>query len=204
MRGAVLNLMGVAAIGLLGLNHDSFTSAREEGFFYIPLAGVAAIAILASLVCSIAYLRTRNLRFDSAAVGATEAGLAFLAAAIVNGCCLTAYASGRFWSWDSALTSALVCWLLYAAYLMLRQSVDEITQRATYAAVWSIFAFLDIPLAVGATAWWKPGVHIPTGWTLPRAVNLIALLLIAIVFAVVRMRQEELRRDIDSLRRSAQ
>jgi len=204
MGNKLLIVLGVVAIALLALNHDSFTSAREEGFFYIPLAGTAAIAAVASLAASIAFLRTRNFRFDAAAVAATEVGLAFLAAAIVNGCCLTGYASGRFWSWDSGLTAALVCWLLYAAYLMLRQAVEEPTQRATFAAAWSIFAFLDMPLVVVAMNWWKPGVHIPGDWTGARVCHLVALTMIALLMATVRMRQEEARREIDSLRRSAQ
>jgi len=204
MRGTVLNLLGGIAIVLLAVNHGAFTSPREEGFFYIPLAGTAAISAMASLAASLVFLRTRNLRFDAAAVAVTEVGLAFLAAAIVDGCCLTGYAGGKWWSWDSGLTSALVCWLLYAAYLMLRQSVEELTQRATFAAVWSIFAFLDIPLVVVAIAWWKPGVHIPFDFTVARLINLLALVLIGAILAVVRMRQEEARRDLDSLRRSSQ
>jgi len=36
-------------------------------------------------------------------------------------------------AWDARLTSALVCWILYAAYLMLRRAVEEPTQRATFA-----------------------------------------------------------------------
>jgi len=204
MRGAVLYILGIAAILLLALNHDSFAAPREEGFFYIPLAGAAATAAVASLISSIAFLRTRDFRFDSVAVAVTEVGLAFLAAAIVNGCCLTGYANGRFWSWDSSLTAALVCWLFYAAYLMLRQSVEEPTQRAIFAAVWSIFAFVDIPLAVVSTAWWKPETHIPFDFTLPRLINFAAMLLIGALLTVVRLRQEEARRELDSLRRSSQ
>jgi heme exporter protein C len=197
-------IIGIVAIALLVINRDSFSSPREEGFSYIPLAGVAALCALASLIASIAYLRTRNLRFDSAAVAAVEAGIAFLAASMVDACSLTAYAGGRLWNWDSGVTAALACWLLYVAYLMLRQAVDEITQRATFAAVWAIFAFLDIPLVAAAASWWKPGVHIPADFTAPRLINLLALALIAYLFATVRFRQEEARRDIDSLRRSTQ
>ena len=40
---------------------------------------------------------------------------------------------GIWWTWDARLTSALVCWLLYAGYLMLRHAIEEPTQRATFA-----------------------------------------------------------------------
>jgi heme exporter protein C len=202
MGTRILAILGVAGLALLIYNHAAFVEAGEQGFFYIPLAGAATIAALASAAASIAFLKTRNFRFDAIAVAATELGLAFLAAAIVNGCCLTRYAVGKWWVWDTGLTSALACWLLYAAYLMLRQAVEEPSQRAVFAAVWSIIAVLDVPLVAGATSWWKPGVHIPTGWTGSRVVMLASMMLIGVVVGAVRMRQEEARREVDALRRA--
>ena len=63
---------------------------------------------------------------------------------------------GIWWTWDARLTSALVCWLLYAGYLMLRRAIEEPTQRATFAAVFSIFAFIDVPIVIFSIKWWRP------------------------------------------------
>jgi heme exporter protein C len=135
------------------------------------------------------------------AVAATEVGLAFLAAGIVCGCFLTHAEGGRWWSWDARLTAALVCWLLYATYLMLRHAVQEPSQRAAFAAVWSVFAFLDVPLVVATIAWWKPAAGMRMDWTPSRLLNLLALAMVGTLLTVVRMRQEEARRELDSLRR---
>ena len=51
----------------------------------------------------------------------TEVGLAFLAGNLVTGSIWGRVIWGIWWTWDARLTSALVCWLLYAGYLMLRQ-----------------------------------------------------------------------------------
>ena len=51
----------------------------------------------------------------------TEVGLAFLAGNLITGSIWGRVAWGIWWTWDARLTSALVCWLLYAGYLMLRQ-----------------------------------------------------------------------------------
>jgi heme exporter protein C len=201
MREKTLYLLGVFAVALMAYNLTEIAARPLQALFYIPLCGTAALAAVASLAASIAFLRTRNFRFDSLAVAATEAGLAFLAAGIVNACFLIHAAAGKWWTWDSRLTAALVCWLLYATYLMLRHAVHEPTQRAASTAVWSVFAFLDVPLAVVTIQWWKPAAHLRFDWTQLRFCNLAALVLLGTLFTVVRMRQEETRREMDSLRR---
>jgi heme exporter protein C len=156
---------------------------------YIPLGATAALAAVAALISSIGYLRTRNLRFDSMALAATETLLAFLAAAIVNGCFVTHSASGMWWTWDARLTAALICWLLYATCLMLRSAVEEPSRRAAVAAVWSVFACLDVPLVVATAAWWKPGKALPIEWTWPRFGLLAAMALVGALLTVVRARR---------------
>ena len=156
---------------------------------YIPLGATAALAAVAALISSIGYLRTRNLRFDSMALAATETLLAFLAAAIVNGCFVTHSASGMWWTWDARLTAALVCWLLYATCLMLRSAVEEPSRRAAFAAVWSILACLDVPMVAATAAWWKPGKALPIEWTWPRFGLLAAMALVGALLTVVRARR---------------
>ena len=38
---------------------------------------------------------------------------------------------------------------------MLRRAIEEPTQRATFAAVFSIFAFLDVPIVFFSIKWWR-------------------------------------------------
>ena len=114
-------------------------------------------------MASVLFLVTRNFKFDAVAVASTEVGLAFLAANLVTGSIWGRVIWGIWWTWDARLTSALVCWLLYAGYLMLRKAIEEPTQRATFAAVFNIFAFIDVPIVyllhqVVADAASRPGL----------------------------------------------
>jgi heme exporter protein C len=202
MRERFLYIIGVMAIALMAWNLAETGARTERALLYIPLGGTAALAAVSALVASLAFLRTHNFQFDALAVAATEVGLAFLAASIVCGCFLTHSVDGKGWNWDARLTAALVCWLLYAIYLMLRHAVEEPSQRAAFAAVWSVFAFLDVPLVVATLDWWKPGTHLRTDWMWPRSWgHVVAMAMVGILFAAVRMRQEEARRELDSLRR---
>jgi len=162
---------------------------RGQVLCYIPFGATAALAALAALIASIVFLRTRNFRFDALARAATETALVFLAGAIADGCFVLHSALGKWWTWDPRLTAALVCWLLFATCLMLRQAVEEPSRRAAFAAVWTVFASLDVPLVVATAAWWKPGVALPVVWTWPRFALLAVSAILAALLTVVRARR---------------
>src|SRR6266850_2128937 len=119
---------------------------------------------------------------------------------------------GVWWAWDPRLTSALICWILYAGYLILRQSLEEPTQRATFAAVYSIFAFTDVPIVYFSIRWWRT-IHpqpvffskdgsFPPDWSRALLVNMVAIFLLYAVLTMIRLRQEQTQREIDYLRRT--
>jgi len=221
MREKILYVLGAAAIALLA--RDIYVMARlpqeaSQGaifkivFFHVPMAIAAMIAAAVALVSSILFLATRNFKFDALAVAVTEVGLAFLAVNLVTGSIWGRIIWGIWWTWDARLTSALVCWLLYAAYLMLRRAIEEPTQRATFAAVWSIFSFIDVPIVILSIGWWRAqhpqpafwgGGSFPPGWTAVLGWNLVALILVGTLLTVVRLGQEGAQRELDSLRRMA-
>ena len=176
--------------------------------FFGAGAPAAALAAVVSAMASLLFLRTRKLRYDALALGATEVGFGLMAASLAAGVIWTRTAGKAWWTWDARLTAALVCWLLYAAYLMLRHAIEEPTQRATAAAVVSVFAFLDIPIVVVAIHWWRArhqasgAVTLPV-WDSPMSWTAPAMLVLGTAFTVVRFRREQRRREADARRRAA-
>ena len=221
MTNKILYVLGALAMVLLV--RDIYVIARlpgevEQGaifkiiFFHVPVAITAMTAAAVALVASVLFLITRNFRYDALAVSVTEVGLAFLAANLVTGSIWGRVIWGIWWTWDARLTSALVCWLLYAAYLMLRKAIDEPTQRATFAAVWSIFSFIDVPIVIFSIKWWRTqhpqpvfwgGGSFPPDWSKIFGWQVLAIMMIGAVMTVVRLRQEDSQRELDSLRRTA-
>ena len=217
----ILYILGAVAIGILARDINAIARLPQEVnqgaifkiiFFHVPVAVTAMLAAAVALVASVLFLITRDFRFDALAVAVTEVGLAFLAANLITGSIWGRIIWGQWWAWDARLTSALVCWILYASYLMLRRAVEEPTQRATFAAVWSIFSFIDVPIVIFSIKWWRTQHPQPVFWGggsidpamyLTAALNLVALILLAVVLALIRLRQEEVQREIDSLRRYA-
>jgi heme exporter protein C len=221
MREKVLYILGAAAILLL--MRDIYLIVRlppeaAQGvvfkiiFFHVPVAVTAMLCAAVALIASVLFLITKNFVWDGLAVAVTEVGLAFLAANLVTGSIWGRRIWGIWWTWDARLTSALVCWLLYAGYLMLRRAIEEPTQRATFAAVFSIFAFLDVPIVIFSIKWWRTqhpspvfwgGGSFPPDWTALFLWNMLAMVLLGAVMSAVRFRQEEMQRELDYLRRMA-
>jgi heme exporter protein C len=181
-------------------------------FFHAPMAMTAMIGSAVGLLASIGFLLTKNFKYDAVAVAVTEVGLAFLAANLVTGSIWGRIIWGIWWTWDARLTSALVCWLLYAGYLMLRHAIDEPTQRATVAAVFNIFAFVDVPIVIFSIKWFRTqhpqpvlwgGGSIDPDYRSTLMLNWLAMILLGTVLTIIRLRQEETQREIDSLRRYA-
>src|SRR3954463_15675123 len=215
MRDKILYIIGALAVILLA--HDlylitGFPPERNQGmifkiiFFHVPMAITALTCAMIAFIASALFLITKNFKFDALAVAATEVGLAFLAGNLITGSIWGRVAWGIWWTWDARLTSALVCWLLYAGYLMLRNAIEEPTQRATFAAVFSIFAFIDVPIVIFSIKWWRTqhpqpvfwgGGSFPKDWAPIFWLNVLAVLLVGIVFTAVRLRQEEAQREID-------
>ena len=165
-----------------------------------------------ALVASIVFLVTKNFRYRRPGGLGHRGGAGLSAANLVTGTIWGRIIWGIWWTWDARLTSALVCWLLYAGYLMLRRAIEEPTQRAAFAAVFYIFAFADVPIVIFSIKWWRTqhpqpvfwgggSMHPDMYWT--AVLELVALVLLATVMVMIRLRQEETQREIDALRRYA-
>src|SRR5579871_2323393 len=103
-------------------------------FFHIPAAMMDFTMYFVALVASIGFLVTKKYSYDSMAVAAVEVGTMFCALNLITGSIWGREAWGIWWAWDARLTSQLICFLLYAGYLILRPAIEEPTQRATFAA----------------------------------------------------------------------
>ncbi len=184
-------------------------------FFHLPAFFTAALCYLTALISSVVYLVRKSQRADDLALSATEVGLAFAAVNLVTGMIWARIIWGIWWTWDARLTWALITWLIYAGYLMLRRAIDDPSERAKNAAVLCIFAFASVLITWKSIDWWRtqhPGAVLSIrgaeGGLDPAMESMIyfnwlALLLLCIVLVAVRMRQERVQREIDALRRHA-
>src|SRR5260370_29269247 len=157
MRDKIIYILGAVALILLAREIyllTGFPPERNQGvifkiiFFHVPMAITALTCAMVAFIASVLFLITKQFKYDALAVALTEVGLAFLAGNLITGSIWGRVAWGIWWTWDARLASALVCWLLYAGYLMLRNAIEEPTQRATFAAVFFLFSFIRRPVVI--------------------------------------------------------
>ena len=66
---------------------------------------------------------------------------------------------GTWWDWEPRLTTFLLVCFLYTAYFVLRQTVEDESRRATFAALFAIVAFVDVPITFFATRFMPANMH---------------------------------------------
>ena len=225
MREKLTIAFAIAAAGLLAYDlHQMFLVLPDEAmqgaiyrilFFHAPAALVGMIGYFAALTFSVLYLSSKDLRWDSLAASMVEVSLVFSLVNIVTGSIWARIIWGIWWTWDYRLTSALVCILIFAGYLMLRRAIDEPTQRGRLSAALCIFGCVDVVIVYKSIEWFRnqhpgPVLSIRTGGghmdpAMERIfyLNMLALLLVGVALLLVRTRQEATAREIDSLRRLA-
>lgn len=215
MRDRLVTIAGSAGAAILAWNTVAVARHPAAGqlvFFYAPMTIAALLCAIVSVTASVALLATRNFRYDSLSVAAVEVGLAMLAGSLGAGAVWARAIGGMWWDWNAPLTSALACGLLYTGHLILRHAVEEPTRRATFSAVFSIFAFVDIAAVLFAVDWWtakhpRPVMWEGLQWTpgvqMALLGNAAGVLLLGIALVAERTRQEESQREVDALRRRA-
>jgi len=115
-------------------------------YFHVATAWVGLLGFIAAGLAGIGYLRTNNLKWDNASLAAVEISLIFFAVAIVMGSIWARPSWGTYWTWEPRLTTATVTELIYAAYLLLRQGLEDPERRARFSAVYTILGCISVPI----------------------------------------------------------
>lgn len=110
-------------------------------YFHVPMWMAMLTVFTISVFYSVMYLRTGNEKYDLIAVECVNTGIVFYVLGLITGMLWAKYTWGAFWNGDPKQNSAAIAFLLYCAYLVLRNSIDEEQKRAKIASIYNIFAF---------------------------------------------------------------
>jgi heme exporter protein C len=161
-------LLATLAVLAYGFNWAIFISPAdaEQGnigrilYWHVPHAMLALIFPYINFAASVAYLLLRRskpaaaLAADAWALAAAEVTVVYGSICLVTGMLWGKAAWGIWWAWDARLTSMLLLWLLYVAYLMTRR-LSTTGQTSTLSAVLSVFAAIDVPIVYMSIRWWR-------------------------------------------------
>tara|TARA_B100000315_G_scaffold40358_1_gene35221 strand:+ start:9158 stop:9838 length:681 start_codon:yes stop_codon:yes gene_type:complete len=127
-------------------------------YLHVPLAIMSFLAFLMVFVASILYLVRREAKWDSLAHASAEVGVVFISLALITGMIWAKPIWNAWWLWTPRLTTTLILWLIYAAYLMVRAYAPSRAKGAIYGAVVGIIGFTDVIIVYFSVQWW-PGIH---------------------------------------------
>jgi heme exporter protein C len=115
-------------------------------YFHIANAWVGMLALLIAAIAGGLYLAKGDLKWDRIALSSIEIGIIFAAITIISGSIWARPIWNTWWTWDPRLVTYTVMELIYLAYLMLRQGIDDPDRRARFGSVYGIVAFITVPI----------------------------------------------------------
>ena len=124
-------------------------------YFHVPLAWISFLAFFVVFICSIFYLRRKTPEWDTIAHASAEVGILFTTLVLITGPIWAKPVWGIWWTWDARLTTTLVLWLTYIAYILVRNYAITKEQGARFAAVVGIVGFVDVPIVFLAVKLWR-------------------------------------------------
>ena len=199
--------------GFLEINGQYVTNklllSQKIFYFHMPVAVISMVALLFTAIYSVAFLKTRNSKFDMRARLATEIGLVFVLMTMVSGELWERYEWGVWWTWEPRLTTYFILMLLVFGYFILRNAVSDPERRAVYSSVFGIIMFIDVPISFMITRLIPSSVHpvifrTDSGLSPPMLIPLLMALVgfACIAFALYRrrLRAQELRERTDALK----
>jgi heme exporter protein C len=173
-------------------------------YYHVPSAMVMFVAAFVCGIASALYLFGRRPGADRVAVAAAEIVVLFGIIVLVTGPLWARKAWGVWWQWDARLTSTLVLWMIFNAYLLLRKYGGPGSDRL--AAGVALFGMANVPFVYWSVNVWRtvhpttnvvmtlqPGMRGPFWWCAFAFLGLYALMLSA------RVRLESRRAELESL-----
>jgi len=136
-------------------------------YIHVPSNWTAFLAFCIAFVSSIIYLWKRSERIDILAHSSVEIGVVFCGLALVTGSIWARPTWNTYWTWDARLTTALILFLIFVGYLLLRKFTDYGERQARICAVVAIVGFLDVPLIHMSVVWWRT-LHQPSTMFSPK------------------------------------
>lgn len=122
-------------------------------FFHMPAAWMFMVAAIVAGVASARFLFSKRVASDATAVAAAELTVVFGLLALVTGPLWARKAWGVWWVWDARLTSSLMLFLIFVAYLLLRQFGGPGSEKLS--AGLALFGMANVPFIYVSVNYWR-------------------------------------------------
>ena len=173
-------------------------------FFHMPSAWMFMVAAITSGVASARFLFLKRSSADGWALAAGELAVLFGAFTLVTGPLWARKAWGVWWVWDARLTSSLMLFMIFVAYLLLRKYGGPGADKL--GAGMALFGMANVPFIYVSVNYWRT-FHpltsvvptLPVEMGIPLWYCVTAFTLLFIVLLRMRTRLEHQRARVEAL-----
>jgi heme exporter protein C len=144
----VLVTLALALVFFVAPNDADQGFSQRIFYFHVSIAFTAYLCFGAGAWKALRHLWKRDPRADLESYVAVHQGVIFGVLVLLTGSIWAKISWGHWWVWsENQLVLFLVLFLFYAAYFMLRFSVDPGPQRANLSAVYALFGVVLVPVS---------------------------------------------------------
>lgn len=111
-------------------------------YFHVPIWFAMLFLMGISVFNSIMYLGNSKIKSDIIAVQSANVGMIFSILGILTGMLWARYTWGTWWTTDTKLNGVAITFLIYTAYFILRNSIEDDQKKARISAIYNVFAFV--------------------------------------------------------------
>ena len=157
MKGLPYKIAGLLLI-LFSLTYGLWSEVPElpiveqsiRNLFYHVSMWFAMVAMMAaSFGNAIGFLSSENMVRDRRSISLAETGMFFSVMGLLTGMLWAKFTWGAWWTNDPKLNGTAITMLIYLAYFVLRNSIDDARKRARISGVYNIFAFVMMIVFIG-------------------------------------------------------
>jgi heme exporter protein C len=142
----LLFLAALAMVFLYAPLESTMNYVQKIFYFHIANAWVGMLGFLAAAFAGVVYLFKHDQKWDIIELAAVEISLVFFFIAIIAGSIWARPTWGAYWTWEPRLTTAAILEMVYIAYLLLRQGIDDPDRRARFSAVYTLIGAISVPI----------------------------------------------------------
>lgn len=124
-------------------------------FVHVPSAWNCMFVFTMAFVAALISLIGGSKKADWVLAGALEVGILLTALTLVTGSIFAHPTWGVWWTSDPRLNSTAIMFLTFVGVVMLRALVQNSERRATWSAVATIIAYVNVPVTYMAVRWMR-------------------------------------------------
>ena len=151
----VLFLVATAMVFFYAPLEAVMGQVQKVFYFHVAAGWVGFLGFLMAAIFGVVYLVNKDLKWDIFSLASVELGLVFSIINVVTGSIWARPIWNSWWTWDPRLVTATIMVLVYFAYLMLRQGIDNPVRRARFGAVYAILGFVSVPITFFSIRIWR-------------------------------------------------